>query len=157
MDSSTSILQLISHFIDTNVWIKRFILMLFHAVDPDIDISVCLFSWKFSQRHILLFPWFPFEVSSLFTKSFCIFSSSHSKRLTVMIYIYITINIYLHMSQFNHRTAIHEMDTGCNHCLRLYLQYRDVLPCVHNKHVTHGLLLLEFWIVPYFPLQYQQL
>lgn len=74
---SASKLKIFGHFLNINVGILRFCLILFHTVNPDVNVTISLFNRKFSQRYIFLFTLFPLQLSPFLAKSFSIFGCSH--------------------------------------------------------------------------------
>lgn len=85
MDRGTSELKLLGHFLNVDIRVLRDLLMLFHAVNPDIYVSIFLFSRELPQRDTLLLALLPFKFRTLLTESLVVLGSSHLEGFVVMV------------------------------------------------------------------------
>ncbi len=73
------------HLNNADVRVLWLILILFHAVDPHVNVAIRLLDWITSQLNAIFFPLLPFEFSALLTESFFVLSCSHLKGLAAMV------------------------------------------------------------------------
>lgn len=112
MYSRGAVLDLIEELLQVHHRVNWIFLVLFHSVDPYIDIAVAFCHRVFpkrSRRTFLISD--PVQLLTLLAEVFVVLDIEHLHGLVVVIYIYIAF--YLRMCRSHHRTAIHGKDTGC--------------------------------------------
>jgi hypothetical protein len=81
--------KIFCHLNNADIRILWLLLVLFHTMNPNVNVTIRLLDWITSQLNAIFFTLLPFEFSALLTESFLVLSCSHLEGLAAMVCIMI--------------------------------------------------------------------